>query len=313
MAVGRPNGRHDIRAPLSEANAVVVLFAGALGDFLLALPSLRHLRERHRAARCLLAVRTPLVWLAEQAGVADAVVALDDRAMASFLGGEPPPAWWPAAPRLYSWFGGSDAALRDRLCASARDVEFRHVVRGAGTMHAAEDYARAVGWDAAWNELVAAASLGPPVATAAATADPLLVVHRGAGAPAKRWRADGYAEVTAWWRAARGPVVELLGPAEHADAALAGTRPLREQPLRSVVEVLRTAYAYLGNDSGPSHLAGALGVCGVVVFGPTDPERWRPLSARLRVLRAAPPSGHADAIRDPPPDVVIACLAASLP
>jgi ADP-heptose:LPS heptosyltransferase len=312
MAVGRPNRRHDIRAPLSEANAVVVLFAGALGDFLLVLPSLRRLRARHHAARYLLAVRTPLVWLAERAALADAVVALDDRAMAQFLGGDPPPPWWPSTPQLYSWFGSDDPSLRDRLRASAHGAEFHRVVRGAGPVHAAAEYARAVGWDAAWDELVAAASLASPQARAV-PADPLLVVHRGAGAPAKRWRADGYAEVAAWWRAARGPVVELLGPAEHEEAPLPGARPLREQPLRSVVEALGAAHVYLGNDSGPSHLAGALGTSGVVLFGPTEPTRWRPLSARLDVLRAAPPSRHADAFHDPPPDVVIERLSASLP
>jgi hypothetical protein len=312
MAVGRPNGGHDIRAPLSEANAVVVLFAGALGDFLLALPAIRHLRAHHRGAPFVLAVRAPLAWVAGHAGVADAVAVLDDRAMAEFLGGGPAPAWWPADARLRSWFGGDDPVLRDRLRASAQGVEFHRVVRGDGTVHAAHEYARAVGWAAAWDDLVAAAALGAP-ATRGASGTRLLVVHRGAGAPAKRWQESGFARLAAWWHASGGEVVEILGPAEHGLEPLAGVRVLREQPLAAVAEALRAADAYVGNDSGPSHLAGALGTPGVVLFGPTDPARWRPLSPRLRVLRAAPASRLADGLWDPPAEAVVDCLAALLP
>jgi len=55
---------------------VVVLFAGALGDLLLALPALRVLRRRHQRQRLVLGVRAPLVALARRAACADGVAAL---------------------------------------------------------------------------------------------------------------------------------------------------------------------------------------------------------------------------------------------
>ena len=45
---------------------------------------------------------------------------------------------------------------------------------------------------------------------------------------------------------------------------------------------------YVGNDAGPSHLAGLAGAPTLALFGPTDPERWRPLGPRVTVLRRAP-------------------------
>jgi ADP-heptose:LPS heptosyltransferase len=41
--------------------------------------------------------------------------------------------------------------------------------------------------------------------------------------------------------------------------------------------------AYLGNDSGVSHLAGLCGARSVVIFGPTSPTVWRPLGPRVKV------------------------------
>jgi ADP-heptose:LPS heptosyltransferase len=50
--------------------------------------------------------------------------------------------------------------------------------------------------------------------------------------------------------------------------------------------VLARAALFVGNDSGVSHLAGAVGAAGVVLFGPSDPRRWRPAAGRLVSLRA---------------------------
>jgi ADP-heptose:LPS heptosyltransferase len=47
----------------------------------------------------------------------------------------------------------------------------------------------------------------------------------------------------------------------------------------------RLAAGFVGNDSGVSHLAAAAGAPGVAIFGPTDPDRWRPIGW-VRVVRA---------------------------
>ena len=48
--------------------------------------------------------------------------------------------------------------------------------------------------------------------------------------------------------------------------------------------ILARCRAFVGNDSGVSHLAAALGVPTVALFGPTRPEHWAPRGERVRVL-----------------------------
>jgi ADP-heptose:LPS heptosyltransferase len=60
--------------------------------------------------------------------------------------------------------------------------------------------------------------------------------------------------------------------------------------LTAVLQVLTWADGYVGNDSGISHLAGALGRTTLAIFGPTDPDRYRPLGPRVHVLAPAAPS-----------------------
>jgi ADP-heptose:LPS heptosyltransferase len=85
----------------------------------------------------------------------------------------------------------------------------------------------------------------------------------------------------------------VTGPAEEerADelrAALAAKADawLERPRLSLLAAVLAQSAAYLGNDSGASHLAAAAGAPVVAVFGPTDPMLWAPRGARARVLRA---------------------------
>ena len=91
-----------------------------------------------------------------------------------------------------------------------------------------------------------------------------------------------------WWRNSRDrEVLIVLGPAEaeegeywrhygHVETSLA---------LPQVASILTRATCYIGNDSGVSHLAGVVGARGVVIFGPTRPEQWRPLGGGLQVIK----------------------------
>jgi len=62
-----------------------------------------------------------------------------------------------------------------------------------------------------------------------------------------------------------------------------------------VAALLSVADLYLGNDSGISHLAAAVGAFGVALFGPTDPRSWRPLSQRMRAMTLDPWSAIGEA------------------
>jgi heptosyltransferase-3 len=111
----------------------------------------------------------------------------------------------------------------------------------------------------------------------------LLVVHPGAGSRGKLWATEGFAAVLERLarRQSRLAVVVHRGPADsEAVAALSAAlgRPamvLEEPDLTVLAGVLSVAAAYIGNDSGISHLAAALGAPSIVLF---TAERiiWRP-------------------------------------
>jgi ADP-heptose:LPS heptosyltransferase len=56
--------------------------------------------------------------------------------------------------------------------------------------------------------------------------------------------------------------------------------------LVEVAAVLSQADLVLGGDSGIVHLAGAVGLRGVALFGPTEPRGWRPLGGRIVCLKS---------------------------
>lgn len=268
---------------------LVLIFPGALGDVLLVLPTLRRLRHRHCPARTVLVVGESQRALARVLDVADVVASLDDADAAWLFGGSTVPRWLAAGSTVFSWLGVREP-LGERLRRLAENAYLLSVERGPGRAHAAVAYARAAGVPADRRRLAAGAAITPPDSVRAAALveglrRPLLAVHRGAGAPAKRWALDGFADVASWWRRSHGDVIELLGPAEAGEPPLTGARTAAGWALPDVAALLGFADAYVGNDSGVSHLAGTVGTPGVVLFRVTAPSRWRPLSPRLVALR----------------------------
>jgi ADP-heptose:LPS heptosyltransferase len=268
---------------------VVVLFPGALGDLVLVMPTLVRLRARHADAHVTLAVSGWLQALAASSGVADATVSLDAADATGLFGGDRLPSWMHGHPVVYAWIGLRDPVVRRRLRALASRFHLAGVVRDDGPEHAAAAYARQAGVPDpepfSW----------PPVPAGDAETRPgrelrrpLLAVHAGAGSTAKRWARSGYAEVAARWRAAGGDVVEVVGPADH-DLVPLDVPRIVERPLSELVALLACVDAYVGNDSGVTHLAAAAGATGVAIYGPTAASRWSPFGGRLRSIQAAEP------------------------
>ncbi len=62
----------------------------------------------------------------------------------------------------------------------------------------------------------------------------------------------------------------------------------RPQSLIELLDECVGAARFVGNDSGPGHLAGIVGIPTLSLFGPTDPARWRPLGPAVTILRRNP-------------------------
>ncbi|MDI6775132.1 MAG: glycosyltransferase family 9 protein [Verrucomicrobiota bacterium] len=107
-------------------------------------------------------------------------------------------------------------------------------------------------------------------------------LHPGSGSPKKNWPAEKFAELARRIRGDKlGSPFFSLGEADNAiGEALARLAPdipvLRGLDLLDLAGVLATCAGYIGNDSGITHLAAAVGIPVVALFGPTDPQVWGP-------------------------------------
>ena len=115
---------------------------------------------------------------------------------------------------------------------------------------------------------------------------PIALINPGAAWPNKCWYSDRFGEIAAFLRDVRGmePFV-LWGPGERGlaerviEASQGAGRLAPATRLADLVEICRDAAIMVSGDTGPLHIAAAVGTPIVSIFGPTDPARngpWRP-------------------------------------
>jgi ADP-heptose:LPS heptosyltransferase len=132
----------------------------------------------------------------------------------------------------------------------------------------------------------------PRLPRAATAASPLLWLHPGSGSPRKNW--PGFAELAEHALGAGIQVAASFGAADEAIAEQlerrlpAAVRRRTGLVLTTLASELERAAVYVGNDSGISHLAAALGVTTVALFGPSSCVAWRPHGARILDFDASP-------------------------
>lgn len=128
---------------------------------------------------------------------------------------------------------------------------------------------------------------------------PLWLMHPGAGKDANLWPAERFAEIAVRAVAAGRPLLVLQGPAdtevmarfraairERCDTAdLAAPTVIPPVSVGVCAALLATADRFLCNDTGLMHVAGAVGVPTLALFGPTEPELWAPRHPALTWLR----------------------------
>ncbi len=104
-----------------------------------------------------------------------------------------------------------------------------------------------------------------------------------AGWESKQWPFEFYEDIA---QAAGMPLV-VNGPPQAAGllASVPGAQ-LHLSGVAGLIDATRRAYAVIGVDSGPLHLAAALGKPGVAIYGPTDPASHGPYGGSIRVLRS---------------------------
>lgn len=265
---------------------LLVLHAGALGDFVLLWPLLRALQRQSASVR--------LVAASSHIRLARRVLGIDGTGNEHRQAGElmHAPAteanrqWWH---RALGW-SACDAVIsfigdEPILHANVRQYFGAEWVVAAGAP--ASDSRRRL-WDMACVNTLGEAS--PQIAARAG-----VVLYAGSGGRDKLW------PIRSWYKlceqlsvgmAVSGHVSLLAGPVERerleapelARFEAAGGRFVMD--LDQLVDVLGGAAAFVGADTGPTHLAAQLEVPTLALFGPTDPAVWGPVGSRVTVLRS---------------------------
>lgn len=124
------------------------------------------------------------------------------------------------------------------------------------------------------------------------------VIHPGASDPRKRWSTESFGAVAQWLAREHNlrPIVrlgpgdaELVNSVRQSFGSDAVIFDASEMDLRETIALIAGAQLFVGNDSGPAHIATGAGRRAVVIFGPTDAHTWRPWQVEHRVVEATGP------------------------
>lgn len=223
--------------------------------------------------------------------------------------------------RVGFYTGGGGAVLTDRAAYDPRAHTRANTLRlmrfavGEGTQRAPEGAGSVAGGDGR--------SAPPPILRlpeaarerarqhlAPAAGSPCIGIHASGGRAIKQWHPERFAQAATALGREYGATVILTGtederacvsqvregiPADVKVIDLCGDADLIE--LAAVLERLQV---FVTGDTGPMHLAAAVGTPVVAVFGPSDPARYAPLALESRIVRVDLPCSPCNRIRHPP-------------
>ncbi|MDG9701286.1 glycosyltransferase family 9 protein [Streptomyces sp. DH37] len=298
---------------------LLVLRALGLGDLLAGVPALRALRRAFPGHETVLAAPPELAVPAELSGAVDTLLpaSAPGRAVPGITGWQGPP------PEIAIDLHGKGpesmralAALNPRrlLAFAAEDGPEWYAEE-----HERDRWCRFLAW---YGIPADPADLRLPPPAVASPAPGAVLLHPGAGSPARCWPVERYAAVAGELRRA-GCRVVVTGGAREYDllarlAKLAGLPDADVHgapPLERLAALVAGASAVVSGDTGVAHLAVAYGTPSVTLFGPVSPALWGPPPLeRHRVLWHPGPPGDPHGRRPDPlllrirPEEVLAAL-----
>ena len=312
------NGFAPVPKIIATAPRILILRGGALGDFVLTLPAVRALRQHWPLATIELIGHPGIAELAVVAGLINRVRSLDASRMAQWF---VPHRVWPQCEQddiaafdlILSYLSDADGVMQANL----REAGAKRVMAcspAVASGHAADHFLRLVTGLGISMPIGAEPLLPWPEALREqgrhglkelGLADDVISLHPGSGSSRKNWPVEQYALLAD--RVRRSMSAQPLFILGEADAAAARALPrlspavpvLTNRTLQEVASVLAVSRGYVGNDSGITHLAAALGVPVVALFGPTDAAMWGPRGANVVILRGREPTSEALAAIEP--------------
>ena len=279
------------------------IIPGAIGDFVLTLPAVAWLQSHIHPDRLELWVARGNLPLARSLGYVDAAEALQDTGIESYPPGQGCLRRMRTFDRIVSWWGSGNPEFVDQVRAIHPRVDFLRALPRESGLHMVE-FRRAQ-----LNRIFGSTPGFSPTPRVHWTEDeerfaerfwatrpgnPGVAIHPGASGKSKRWPAPHFAGVAR--SLARDPNCRFLlleGPLDgeavkEVRGGLAEDsvrwETVRIENLGRLAAVLSRCRLYIGNDSGITHLAAALGVRTIALFLETEPRVWAPRGPRVQLL-----------------------------
>jgi len=273
----------------------LILFPGALGDFVCFLPTLNFVEQSYAVDLCVRMEFADLISSPVRLRSVDSYAirrlfvyeGADDERVRGFFAGYD---------AVYSWMGSGVAefALQLRSVTQGKALLFPFRPLQSG-IHQADYFLHCV---------AATPAVALPCVSVKPEASlwyerysrrhslfdsPVLALAPGSGAREKNWPVLWFAAVVQWWRQRfQGTVIVILGPVEEERAGYDGlcrdALVVRNLDLARLTALLARCDLYLGNDSGTTHLAAAAGAPTVALFGPSDAAQWTPRGTHVMTL-----------------------------
>jgi heptosyltransferase III len=300
----------------SSQGRILVIRGGAIGDFILTLPAISALRRQFPQAHLEVLGYPHIAQLAMVGGLVDRVQSIEAGPLAGFFarGGrlaEDLVDYFAEFDLILSYLYDPDGIFRTNvgLCTSAQFLTGLHRPDEAAGLHATKVYLQPLERLAIFDaDPVPRLALRPrPSAlNPQPAARSPLALHPGSGSDRKNWPEPKWAELLGHLTDATDADLLVVGgeaEGERLQRLGASLLPARSQvaqslPLAELAHRLAGCRAFIGHDSGISHLAAAVGLPCLVLWGDTAEGIWRPPGERVVVLR------HPDGLASLPVEAV---------
>lgn len=273
---------------------MLVIRGGAIGDFILTLPAIAALRATFPETHVELLGYPALAELARAGGVIDAYRSIEARPLARFFArnAQLDPEWaeyFESFNLILSYLYDPDDIFKTNVgrASKAQFIQGPHRPKEDGDLHATAVFLKPLEHLAIFD-----ADPVPRLRIAPAGKKRALAAHPGSGSPKKNWPEEKWRELLA---ELNEDVLLVGGEAEGDRLAALRTSVATERievaqslPLAELAARLAGCGAFVGHDSGITHLAAALGIPALALWGPSNEKIWRPVHPSSRILRGVP-------------------------
>jgi heptosyltransferase-3 len=271
---------HQTNQIMTHLQTTLVVHAGGIGDFLLCCPALLKLSS---SGPLELLGNPDRLRLGVAAGVAQAVHDINHVGFESVFN-EPNDRFRQFIKpfkRAIIWMRDESGLIQEgfQQCGLTNIKVFPGLPPSEWEGHASTYYLRCLGFSET-SPLQLRVEPGPLIHD--------VIIHPGSGGKSKNWPFDYYLALAKRLRKNNRLVTWCLGPAEDDFPLFSDERSIRIESLLELARVLGSARLYIGNDSGITHLAAAVGCRTIAIFGPTNPQKWAPLGSQVNVLKRNP-------------------------